>query len=254
MIRRHLDLILLFILTTIVVVLSILQIDGGILMKLSGLIFVVFAPGYAVTAALFKEGFLQLPAKIALAIGISLSLSALGGIGLYATGAMLTRTSWTVFLAAVILGGSIAAYIRRSRSGSYTPEYVARKISISEIVLLTFSAIALFSGVYLAWTADKNQAYVPFTELWILPQSEDVSEIEIGLHNNEQADMVYVVSVQIDGVEVENWQDVEVPSGQEWSKMYTLPPQSASKENITVYLYTADNLTEPYRWGQINRE
>jgi uncharacterized membrane protein len=253
MIRRHFDLIFLFILTITVVVLRIIGIEGGMVMKLTGAVFVLFAPGYAVTAAVFKEDVLELPAKIALGIGISLAISAVGGIGLYGTGALLTRTSWTVFLSIVILISSIVALVQRSRNTSYMPKEVTRKLGFSEILLLTFSMLALGSGIYLARTAEQNQNYEPFTEFWIVPQTEDISDIEVGLHNYEQTSMLYDISVRINEREVETWENISVLPDQVWNRTYTLPPKESSNETVTVYLYRGDDFTEPYRWGQLYR-
>jgi uncharacterized membrane protein len=253
MIRRHLDLILLLILATTVVVFGIVGADGGIVIKLAGAVFVLFAPGYAVTAAVFKEDVLELPAKIALGIGISLAIAAVGGIALYGTGALLTRTSWTAFLSIVILIGSIVAVIQRSRNVSYTPKDVTRKFAFSEMLLLIFGMLTLSGGIYLARTAEQNQAYEPFTEFWIVPPTEDSSEIEIGLRNYEQTTMVYDISVRINEQEVETWENISVQPDQVWSRTYTLPPKEASDETIAVYLYTDEDFTEPYRWGQLHR-
>lgn len=253
MIRRYFDLILLFVLTVAVVVLRLADVDSGIVLKLSGAVYVLFAPGYAVTAAVFKEDALELPAKIALSIDISLAISAVGGIGLYGMGVLLTSTSWTIFLGIIVLGGSIVAIYQRRHNTSFTPKKVTRKLAFSEILLLMFIMLSLGGGVYLAWSAEQNQAYVPYTEFWIVPQAEDLSEIEIGLSNQEQTNMVYDVSVQINGREVEIWENVSVQPDQEWSETYTLPPRVAEEETIVVYLYTDDDSANPYRWGQLHR-
>ena len=253
MIRRHLDLILLFVLAITVMVLSLVGVEDGIIMKLTGAVFVLFAPGYAITAAVFKEDVLEFPAKIALGIGISLAISAVGGIGLYGIRALLTRTSWTVFLAIIILGGSIVAVLQRSQNISYKPKYVTRKLAFSELWLLLFSIIALTGGVYLARTAEQNQAYVPFTEFWVVSQTEDVSEIEIGIYNHEQINMVCNISIRINGREVETWENISIQPDQEWSRTYTVPPKATLYKTIAVYLYKDDDPTKPYRWGQIHR-
>jgi uncharacterized membrane protein len=253
MMRRYLDLILLFVVTIIVLVLQLINVEGGIVMKLTGAVFVLFAPGYAVMAAVFKEDVLEPSAKIALGIGISLAISAVGAIGLYGIGALLTRTSWTFFLVIIILGCSIVAVVQRSRDTFYMPNFVAPKLSFSEILLLMFSLLALGGGIYLARTAAQNQAYVPFTEFWVVPQSKDVSEIEIGIRNYEQTKMVYELKIRINGRDVEAWSNISVQPDQEWTRVYTLPPKLTYNETIVVYLYTDKDSSKPYRWGQIYR-
>jgi len=253
MIRRNLDLILIFILTITIVVIRVVGVEGSIVMELAGVVFVLFAPGYTVTTAVFKEGVLELPAKIALGIGISLAISAVGGIGLYGIGALLTRTSWTVFLSIVILISSIAAVVQRSRNTAYTPKDIKRELAFSEILLLIFSVFVLGGGIYLAQTAEQNQAFAPFTEFWIVPQTDDISEIEIGLHNYENTNMVYDIVLQINEREVETWENISVQSDQVWKITYTLPPKETSDETIAVDLYTNEDSTKPYRWGQLYR-
>jgi uncharacterized membrane protein len=253
MIRRYLDLILIFILTITVVVLRLVNVDDGIIMKLTGAVFVLFAPGYTVMSAIFKENVLEPPAKIALGIGISLAISAVGGIALYGIGASLTRTSWTVFLAMIVLGSSAVTVVQRIYNTSYLPNHVTHQLAFSEVLLLIFSVLVLAGGVYLSWRGEQNQAYVPFTEFWILPQTDDISEIEIGLHSYEQIRMVYNISVHINGREVKTWENISVQPGQEWSSTYTLPPKTTLNETVAVYLYTNDDPTKPYRWGQLHR-
>jgi uncharacterized membrane protein len=235
------------------VILRVAGVEGGIFMQLTGTIFVLFAPGYVVTAAIFKENALELPAKIALGIGISLAISAVGGIGLYGSGALLTRTSWTVFLTTIILAGSIVAVVQRNRSTTYAPKDIKRGLAFSEILLLIFSVLVLGSGIYLAQVAEQNQTFIPFTEFWITPQTEDISEIEIGLHNYEKTNMVYDIAVSINDQEVETWENISVQSDKVWNITYKLPPKETSNETITVYLYTNENNAEPYRWGQLYR-
>ena len=121
MIRRHFDLILILLLTITVVVLRLVSVEGNVFIKLTGAVFVLFAPGYAVISAIFKENVLEFPAKIALGIGISLAISAVGGIALYGMGALLTKTSWTVFLAMIILGSSVVAIVQRNYNTTYLP-------------------------------------------------------------------------------------------------------------------------------------
>jgi len=230
-----------------------LNIDGGFVMKFTGAVFVLFAPGYTVMSAIFKEDVLELPAKTALGIGISLAISAVGGIALYGIGALLTRTSWTVFLAMIVLGGSVVTVAQRISNTSYLPNYATRQLAFSEVLLLMFSVLVLASGVYLSWRSEQNQAYVPFTEFWILPQTDDISEIEIGLHSYERTNMDYDILIHINGREVQTWENISVQPGQEWSSTYTLPPKGTLNETVTVYLYTDDTFTKPYRWGQIHR-
>ena len=255
MIRRHLDLILILLLTIIVVILKIVSVDveGGIFMQLTGAVFVLFAPGYAITSAVFKENVLEFPAKIALGIGISLSISIVGGIALYGMGALLTRTSWTIFLSIIILVGSVVAIVQRNYNTSYLPNQIIRQLAFSEILLLIFGVFVLAGSVYLSWRGEQTQAYVPFTEFWILPQTDGVSEIEIGLHSYERTDMTYNILVHINGRDVGTLENISVQPNQEWSITYTLPPKASLNETVAVYLYSNGDPINPYRWGQIHR-
>lgn len=254
MTHRYLDLILLLALTITVVILRLLGIEDGIILMLTGAIFVLFAPGYAISQAIFKEGSLGTPAIIALGIGISLAITAVGGIGLYGSGAFLTATSWTVFLASIILGGSLAAFIQRIHNTSFSPNYATRKLGFSEALLLIFSILTLSGGIYLAILAEKNQTSVPFTEFWIIPETEEMTVINIGLHNYEQINMIYEISIHINGHEVETWENILVQSDNEWIREFPLPPKETPDEIISVYLYTNEETISPYRWGQLFRK
>ena len=253
MIRRYLDLILIFMLTIIVVVLRLLNIDGGIVMNITGAVFVLFAPGYTVISAIFKENVLEFPTKVALGIGLSLAISALGGIALYGIGASLTRTSWTSFLALIILGSSAAAIAQRLYNTSYLPNRVTSQWKFSGVLLLVICVLILAGGIYLSWRGEQNQEYVPFTEFWILPQVDSVSIIEIGLQSYERTNVIYDVSVRINGRQVKTWENISVQPGREWNTTYTLPPKTAINETVAVFLYKANDLGRPYRWGQIHR-
>lgn len=252
--NRYLDLILLLLLTIFVMVFRLTGLDGGLVLRFAGLVFVLFAPGYAIVAAVFREDSLEFPARLAFSIGISLAISAVGGIALYGIGALLTVTSWTVFLGTIILLGIILSWIQRSRNQALSSDPPVRKLAYSELFLSIVGLIALVSSISIAQVAENIQSKQPFTEFWIESQNEANTEIKIALRNNEQKAMEYNVSVVIDDNETETWENISVPPDQEWQTSYELPTDVPNEKTVIVYLYTTDNPDTPYRWVQLYQD
>src|SRR4051794_9717466 len=110
---RHLDLVVVAALAVAQLGLAFVSNFEGPLRVAVGLPAVVFAPGYALTAAVWPRGGLTSAERFALSLGLSLSLATLGGLALYATGVGLWPIPWAVLLGVPTLIGSQVAIRRR---------------------------------------------------------------------------------------------------------------------------------------------
>ena len=78
----------------------------------AGLLLVLVLPGFALQRALFTSGSLDVPTTIAFVIGLSLSLSILGGFVLNGTADGLTASGWGVLLGGATLVAAIVGWVR----------------------------------------------------------------------------------------------------------------------------------------------
>ena len=76
--------------------------------------FVLFLPGYAFSAALLPDGRTGLAERLALSIGLSIAIAALGGLLLNVLPAGLTAGSWRLLLLGVTLTAAAFAFLRRN--------------------------------------------------------------------------------------------------------------------------------------------
>src|SRR3954468_21171576 len=115
--RKYCGLILAVVLGDALAIALFLALGGGAVRVLVALPFVLVLPGLALTAALFPTGALDVAERLLFSLGLSLAITALGGLVLQLTPWGLRPASWALLLGLVTLAAGAAAFLRwRGRS------------------------------------------------------------------------------------------------------------------------------------------
>ncbi len=228
--------------------------------------FVLFLPGYALSAALLPDGRSGLAERIAFSIGLSIAIAVLGGLLLNLLPPGLTPVSWSLLLLVVTLTSAGYALWRRERRRIPGPGPLVTQIALPEAVLLGGAALliglALGLGAIGVNPVTRNApGDAPFTQLWAVPiQSGQQAAgataagtpaagtplvIQVGLHNQEEQRMTYRVTLESGGRVLAEWPQVSLAYGGNWQAQVALPPNLAA-QRITANAYR-DGDTAPYR-------
>ncbi len=213
--------------------------------------FVLFLPGYALSAALLPDGRAGLAERIALSAGLSLAIAMIGGLLLNLLSSGLTAQSWRFLLLGVTLVAAGYAIWRRQHSGAPGPGPLVTRISLREAVLV--SSAALLIGLTLGLGAigvDPNGrsggSRAAFTQMWAVPApAGDQYVVNVGLQNYEAERTTYRVTLEAGGRLLAEWPRIVLANGASWQAQATLPP-SLRSQVVTANAYRADE-TAPYR-------
>lgn len=253
MIRRNLDLFLLTLLTILIILDSLFQLSLGPVTELLGTVFILFAPGYLLALMIFPETAVEFPVRVAVSIGLSLAMAAIGGILLYAIGAGLGDSSWIALIGSFNILGSAIVLINRSSPGPVEVEYTVVELSRMQGGLIVLILVAVIGIVLMARQSAYEQPSAGFTELWIASADQQRDHVQIGVHNHENQTASYRVVMRINGRFVEDWTNIELASNQQWVTEYHLPPRLSRNETIVVTLHLTSAPTSTYRRVQFQR-
>lgn len=211
---------------------------------LAGVMLVLVLPGYALSAALFMD---QLPRaeRWLIVCALSLVISVLGGFLLNETSWGLRDTTWGMYLGAITVVFALVGLVRGTHgkpdSLPHNP-YSIRQISlfVAAVMILTGSFVVAYNGA-------KNQRYSGFTQLWITPTNKETKTITVGFRNEENTQEIYQLKLFVDGTMMQQWDNVVLPSGQQWQKDVSLADTSDKHHNVEVVLFRNNQLDVPYR-------
>ena len=216
-----------------------------------GILMVLFVPGYSVVAWLLPD--IGSEKTLLLSLGISLSLSALGGILLNLTPWGLNVLSWSLWLCAISLIGIMFAWLQR-RSDAQNFDVGLPHLHWENIVIFGLAGFILLGAVLISRVSSRR-AETTFTQLWAIPSvltenRDDLYSIQIGVRNEEQKLDVYSLYAEVDGRRLDEWDEIRLEPGHEWIttiKLYDIPVES-----IQIYLYRVDDMKSVYRWLRVS--
>src|SRR3954454_24445758 len=111
--RKYYGLILAVVLGDAIAIALFVALGGGAVRVLVALPFALVLPGLALTLALFPAGALDGAERLLFSLGLSLAVTALGGLVLHLTPWGLRPASWALLLGAITLAAGVAAFLRR---------------------------------------------------------------------------------------------------------------------------------------------
>ncbi|HEX6292749.1 MAG TPA: DUF1616 domain-containing protein [Herpetosiphonaceae bacterium] len=236
-----------------------------------GLVLVLFAPGYALSAALFaRHHDLDSVTRLSLSVGLSIAALPLLALALDLLPWGIRLWPMTIALAAWIGAWSLIAAIRRSlllRSQAAmqpTPPIAVQGWwhELSPHRRLSYAGSALAGAALLLWVVVGLPALTasrPTTEFYMLgpeglaqdyPHAAIVGaemQVPLGIHNHEGRSVTYRVEARSGTQQLARIDEIEVAAGAIWEHpLRYLPAQAGDDQRIDILLFRA-NESVPYR-------
>lgn len=233
------------IVSTIMIMAVILTgVGGSVGSALSGLCLVFVLPGYALTNALFPGNNLEFAEFVALTLGLSLAIAALGGLVLYWLSWKLQTQSWTLFLGSITLLASIVALLRHRHLEARPPSFVKVNLSLSfnQGLFFVLAGIGVAIAFMLAYRGEVTQDNSDFTQLWIQPDKASVSTILVGINNHAAETIQYRLLIKVNDDVIDEIPSIDLKSEKTWVNSFTLPEGAGSVTADLYRLYTPADL------------
>ena len=216
-----------------------------------GLPLVLILPGYALVAAIFPHRPPELPQRLLFTVGLSLSVTILGGYLLNLTPWGLRTETWIVLLGGVTLAGLTVAHLRRR-------DYPYRVASLSgaphlhlggrQWLLLGLAALNVTGAIAVARIGAEEAPDTRFTQLWILQgNSSEPNAARIGVSNQEQTAVSFRLVVEIGSTLIADWSSLALQPGEKWETTVPLPADRTSTDRVLATLYRNDKPNTIYR-------
>jgi len=225
----------------------------NIVRQVLGLIFVLFLPGYAATAALFPENDqIDTIERVALSFGLSIAIVPLIGLGLNFTPWGIRLDPILASVSAFIIGVSLVAWYRRTRLP--TDERFAIVVNleldfqgmplVDKILTVGIVVMLVASIVVLAWAITTPRVGERFTQLAILgpggmatdyPRNLTVGHnatVLLSVKSFEHRTLDYTIAIVLTNV-TDNSTAVTQWSVN-WSQEHALSPYQAVAQNFTL--------------------
>jgi uncharacterized membrane protein len=270
----------------VVLVVSVVGLAFVIVPQISGIGFrpvieialLLFAPGYALLAAIFPgKTDLSGLERIALSFGLSIAVVPLLAFGLASTAWGIGAESIAIATIFFIFASSAAAYARRSflplrerfsvRFGAFAP-FIKTLVSRADsrphsILIILLASAILFSASALAYSFLTPEPRESNTELYLLgpggkmqgyPANLTFGQtqlVTVGIANHEGTDVNYTLLAALNDSTTSTVLysgNLTIANGQTVQETITLKPNLlGSNERIDFVLYRATDLTTPYR-------
>lgn len=209
--------------------------------------FVFLFPGYSLVSAVLPGRELPSITRLTLALPLSLAITAMGGLFLHYTNRELTPHSWLLLLALVTGVLCAVALLRRQPAAA---EASTRRLHFKPIhaAMVGAAALMLVSAVTIARLGTFNLPAESFTQLWMLPAVSDTNPdaIQLGIENRENTPMRYRLQLRSGDIIVDQWNDIQLASGEEWEMLVTLS-SGVSVQGLDALLYRNDAPDTIYR-------
>jgi hypothetical protein len=159
-------------------------------------------PGYAICAA----GFARLPADrwllLLLTLAMSLVTLILGALILDRVPGDISRTTWTVLLVVVVLGGcAVAGFRRPARGGDPGRPRLRPGVGIAEVALVGAACAAVFITTAELRRPLPAPNVVGYTQVWMLPAGGTREpEVTIGVKSGEIRTRAYRLDLEVGNV------------------------------------------------------
>jgi uncharacterized membrane protein len=248
-----------------VVLVPIVEFSSGAL-RIAGLVFILFSPGYALIAALFpRKSAIGGIERIALSFGLSIAVVPLIGLALNYTPSGIRLYPILISVLAFIILMAIVAWYRRKKlslQDRFQLRIIGKLPSLKKswsnkgkldrvISILLVVAILGALGT-LGFVITNPKVGEKFTEFYILgadgkadnyPKEIKLgnsAEVTVGIINREQELITYTVEVTIDGEDAITLGPFNLLIDEEWETSVTLTPTTTGRsQKIEFKLYKA---------------
>lgn len=225
--------------TIIIIAIILTGLGGNITAAISGMLLVFVLPGYAMVKMLFPENHLETGEFVALTLGLSLAIAAIGGLILQWLPWKQETYSWTVLLGSITFFASIAALLRQRHLKIHPPSFTKVNISLSfnDGLIFVLAGVGVMIAFILAYKGEVIQNSADFTQLWITPGQQSNSTVQVGI-NNRTAEMIqYRLLLKVNDEVVDETSPIDLDSDETWKYTYNLPEgaDSVSAELYRLY-------------------
>lgn len=212
-----------------------------------GLPLVLVLPGYTFTAAVFPRESLGRTERILFSVGLSFTITILGGLALNLTPWGLTRVTWVIWLVSFTLFTSGVAlwkeFNRQKRGPAPTLPFV---LSMREVALIGLAEVLVVAAVVIARTPTPPQAVQGYSMLWLLPADQS-DAVRVGFSSMEFNTTRYKMELDVNGTVQVSWPSLDLQPGQSYEAIVPLGSDAAIGAEIEAVLYRADQPDLIYR-------
>ncbi len=198
---------------------------GAAASALAGILLVFVLPGYALTKLLFPGDDLELAETVALALGLSLAVSAQGGLVLHFLPWKLETRSWSALLAGITLLATVGA-LWRHRRWTVVPRSLAKvnlSFSVGQVLLFVLAGGVVAGAYALAYQGELAQNSSDFTQLWIRPDDKATSAVVVGINNHATETVRYRLEIKLDQAVVGEISPIELKPQGSWTHSFSVP-------------------------------
>ena len=254
---------------TILLIFIIAFLPSNALRIVLGLPFVLFFPGYALTAALFpRKNTLDAVERLALSFGLSIALVSLIGL-------ILNYTPWgirlypiLISLAVLIITLSIATWYRRWRLADFERFTVSFRLNLApwkgqnlvdKVISVILIAVILGTAGTLGYVIATPKIGEKFTEFYILgldgkaidyPGELEMGEqgkVLVGIINREHEAVNYRLEITINGVSSNELGPIVLQNEGQWEQEVNFMPIQAGDNQKVEFLLYKQGQSEAYR-------
>ncbi|MBN1564049.1 MAG: DUF1616 domain-containing protein [Anaerolineae bacterium] len=233
---KELDSILSILVTSLIILVTLAGLDMGLFQAVTALMMVTFLPGYAITSALFLREPLDLFEELVFALGLSLSVSALGALLLNLTHMGLEAISWILYLGGITLVANTVTLLRLQIEAK-PPFYVLKTtFPLNQTMLLVLAGAIVAVAVFIAYQGAATRPRERYTQFWAIWADDSQTVINIGIGNFEGEPVQYTVTFQVPNSSIVEWTGIELTENQTWEIVYELPARYYSATFIEGFL------------------
>ncbi len=206
-------------------------------------------PGYILSNIFFQKRTFDIYQRLLSTLSLSLAVVILSGFLLNLLPGGLQTLSWTIFLAAFVIAGSLVVMLlRHTLPRKFFPALRFRLTLFQAFLLL---GTLLLSATSLAYTKNgiAQQPHALYTQLWMLPSQESDKQwlIQMGLQNEEGATSHYQLTLSVNGTITRTWPAIALSPHQVWQLQMPLQLKTPENTYVELRLYRLQQARNVYR-------
>ena len=239
----------------------------GLLRLIFGCLFIAFAPGYTLLAALLPKS-TQISFLERIAISFALSIAMLSIMAL-----ILDRLPWgitlwpiVIFLCSFTLLMTMIALVRRRRipeaeryliSSFNLRQWWQNQPAFNRTVFGLLVGATLLGGIAFSIVYSVNHSGDPTTEFYMLnpdgiadyyPSTTSANlAVKLGIGNDEHKNQTYRIDVLVDGQLLLKTDPIQIENGQRWEDDLAIPVPIAGDSHTIEYQLFRSSDASPYR-------
>ncbi len=252
----------------LVLVALVMFVGDSLVRQILGLVFILFLPGYAATAALFPENDqIDSIERVALSFGLSIAIVPLIGLGLNFTPWGIRLDPILAAVSAFIIGASLAAWYRRTQLPVDERFAIVVDVKLSlagmpmvdQLLTVGIVVMLLLSVAVLAWAVTTPRVGERFTQLALLgPDGKatgypgnmtvgEVGTVKLSVRSFEHEPKSYMILIIITSASNNNTSAGSY--GISWNQTHDLAPNLGIAQNFTLQHLESYNETFNFTVG-----